>query len=260
MSGIPTDHPYCFVMGDPIAHSRSPRLHTAAFRAVGLEWTYHALLVPARDPQQAVPYLRHPNFRGANVTLPHKTAVMALLDGIDPAAEAIGAVNTIVPEQGRLIGYNTDKAGFLAPLAEAGRDWSGAEALVFGDGGAAKAVVAGLTDLGMRVKIVSRRAGQSRISYAEAFGRLAGCDLLVNATPLGLPPHADASPLDGYEGRLSPTLTGYDLIYEPETTPFLKRIAEAGGTVIGGKRMFREQAAASFRLWTGRSMPKLPTE
>ena len=262
------------LLGHPVEHSRSPHLHNAAFRAQGVNAVYVATPVRPDALAAGVEGLRALQFLGANVTVPHKEAVRPLMDEVSERAAAVGAVNTIVRDGDALRGDNTDVAGFLTPLVEAvGDALEGAPMLVFGAGGAARAVVYGLLDRygPSRLTLVARRPEQAEALAADLEGydptdalrtttfdaaasAVRASRLLVNATPLGMAPETDATPWPD-AGDLGPDHVAYDLVYTPEETRFLRAAAEKGATTIGGLAMLVEQAAAAYRQWTGRAMP-----
>ncbi|MEM6783385.1 MAG: shikimate dehydrogenase [Bacteroidota bacterium] len=273
----PTAHTrLALLLGDPVAHSRSPAIHNAAFRALGIDAVYLASRVAPDDLGDAVAGLRALGVLGANVTIPHKQAILPHLDALTPVAEAIGAVNTVVPQpDGTLLGTNTDAAGFFEPLRPHTRQLNGAEAVVFGAGGAARAVVyALLTEVRLaRLTLVARAPAKATaladdfaqldprrllavLSNDDASAAVQGATLLVNATPLGMHgayeaetpwPHA----ADFHAGQIA-----YDLVYTPAETRFLREAAARGATPLGGMAMLIGQAAEAFRLWTGRTMPE----
>jgi shikimate dehydrogenase len=217
--------------------------------------------------------LKKRRFRGANVTVPHKQEVMPYLDEIAADARAIGAVNTILVEGGRLIGHNTDGHGFLAALRDAGFEPSGRSALVLGAGGGARAVVCALAEVGCEVTIYNRtpqraaglardlqdlrmRTPVARIRSAPALVdlELGLFDLLVNATSVGMWPHSDLSPWPAGL-PLQSHWTVYDLVYNPEETRLLSQASAAGAKPVGGLSMLVHQGALAFELWTGHSPP-----
>ncbi|MCP9836352.1 shikimate dehydrogenase [Cyanobium sp. N.Huapi 1H5] len=271
------------VLGDPVRHSLSPAMHNAAIAALGLDWAYLALPVAAPDLPVVLQGLEAIDCRGLNVTLPHKQAAAALAQELTPLARRLGAVNTLVRRDGGgWLGTNTDVEGFLAPL----RGLAAREALVLGCGGSARAVVAGLVELGLgRIRVAGRdstRLGRFLASCADwapgleplawapaADGQpdplaeaLAGADLVVNTTPLGMasgrdPAAAARSPLHPDQvALLRPAATVYDLIYIPRPTTLLRQAAERGCRTIDGLEMLVQQGAASLRLWSGR--PEVP--
>ncbi|OGO40796.1 MAG: shikimate dehydrogenase [Chloroflexi bacterium RBG_16_57_9] len=261
------------IMGWPIEHSLSPAMHNAAFAALGLDWVYVPLPVAPDQVREAVQGLRALGFVGASVTIPHKQAVMPWLDEMSAAARAIGAVNTLVVRDGRLLGENTDWLGFLASLREAGVEPAGRRALVLGAGGAARAVVYALASVGAKVVVVNRtharaeklveelsqipgvKALAGRLHPLAAEGLVPGeLDLVVNTTSVGMWPRADESPWP--EGVPLPAAAVVcDLVYNPLETQLLKSARSSGCRVIDGLGMLVHQGAAAFELWTGVEAP-----
>jgi shikimate dehydrogenase len=254
------------LIGDPVAHSVSPAMHNAAFQALGLNYVYLAFHVPPAALSQGITVIRGPMFRGANITIPHKTAVLPLLDDIDPHAKRIGAVNTIVNDNGKLIGQNTDTPGFLAALRSSGFEPKGEKVAVLGSGGAARAIVFALRDAGATVAIVNRspeaaitlaqETGASAFELSESGLRSAmeGSSLFVNATNVGMSPDVNSSPLPAH--FLTPGLVVFDTVYRPRQTKLLKETEAAGCKAIGGLEMLVEQGALAFELWTGEIAPR----
>ena len=261
------------VLGDPVRHSLSPAMHNAALRELGLDWAYLALPVAPADLATVVRGLEALDCRGLNVTLPHKQAVAALAAELTPLAARLGAVNTLVRRgEGGWLGTNTDVEGFLAPLREA-EGWAGAEAVVLGCGGSARAVVAGLSELGFaRIRLAARNPERLAAFTADcgrwapaleglAWGALepalAAAALVVNTTPVGMasagdPAAALRSPLEPAElAALAATATVYDLIYTPRPTALLQAAAARGCRAIDGLEMLVQQGAAALRLWSG---------
>jgi shikimate dehydrogenase len=255
----PPSQPFCAILGHPVSHSLSPRLHSEAFRLIGLDWRYAAIDIRPEEMSRLPELLALDAFRGANVTIPHKRAVMPFLDAIDPEAAEAGAVNTLVRGDGGWVGYNTDIPGFMDPLAGRLPALAGRSAVVFGSGGAAAAVVYALTRAGMQVLVVSRHpdpADPKTLSY-EAFAQRTSDPLLwVNATPLGMGDLADRSPLEGFHVEHDADRIGYDLVYRKTLSPFLATIRHAGGLVISGDAMFMGQARRAFEHWTGVPFPE----
>ncbi len=268
------------LIGWPVEHSVSPAMHNAAFEELGLNWRYVPLPVrPGEEVAAAVRGLAALGFQGANVTVPHKQAVMAALDSVAPEAAALGAVNTIVVERGEdgkatLAGHNTDAPGFVRALRAAGFETEGKKAIVVGAGGGARAVVYGLLAAGAKsvgvLDIVVERAeslvadlsasvGQGELSVlegmAETLVKQAGAvELLVNATPVGMWPKVEGSIWP--EGTEVPSsLTVFDMVYNPEETRLLAQARESGARPIGGLGMLVEQGAAAFEIWTGLEAP-----
>jgi shikimate dehydrogenase len=256
------------VLGHPVGHSLSPAMHNAAIDALGLDWVYLALPVPAEELATVVRGLEAIGCRGLNVTIPHKQAVAGLCRRLSPLAERVGAVNTLVPlEGGGWLGTNTDVEGFLTPLR--GQSWQGRQALVLGNGGSARAVVAALVELELdTITVVGRRPealaafAADCSSWAPRLGictldrplepLLAAADLVVNTSPVGM--NSDQCPLSpGQLAVLRPLTTVYDLIYVPRPTRLLREAAARGCRTIDGLTMLVQQGAASLRLWSGRS-------
>ncbi len=261
------------LMGWPVDHSRSPSMHNAAFRKLGLNWEYMLLPVNPDYVDEAVRGLRGLAFKGANVTAPHKLVVMNALDEVMPEAKAIGAVNTIVNHDGYLMGYNTDGVGFLHALREGGFEPQGCRALLLGAGGASRAILHALLTEQVQVTIVNRTQKKADI-LAEEFAAyfnlsidtlalndtdalqeaLNQADLLVNATSVGMSPHVDMMPLP--DNMLFHTnLTVYDAVYTPLETKLLAKARAAGANCIDGLGMLVHQGAVAFTLWTGEEAP-----
>lgn len=263
------------VIGFPLRHTLSPVFQQAALDFYGLDIRYEAWETPPDRLPETVASLRDPSRLGMNVTIPHKQAVVPLLDRVDPTAAAIGAVNTVAKSHDVLVGYNTDCTGFIkAVRSDGGFEPAGKAVLVLGAGGAAGAVVFGLLTSGVaRIGIAARRAeaaaalrrafvgpeGGDRL-VVEPWGgdieaRLDAYDLVVNTTSMGML-HGGAekqSPLDGV--RIPPRLLVYDLVYNPSETPLMRQARAAGAPAFGGLSMLVYQGAAGFELWTGRKPP-----
>ena len=267
------------VMGWPIAHSLSPAMHNAAFDALGLNWRYVALPVRPGQVAQAIAGLKALGFRGTNVTVPHKEAVIPHMDEIPARVRQFGAVNTVIvdrDEQGRctLCGENTDVKGFVRALREGGFEPEGKRVLIAGAGGGARGVVYGLCGAQSAEVVVLNRTPEraSRLVADLAAGRgatrlranaltpemLAQCaqeaDLLVNTTTVGMWPHVDASiwpdnrPLPGH-------LSVCDLVYRPLESKLIRQSRLAGALAIDGLGMLIAQGALSFEMWTGQWPP-----
>jgi shikimate dehydrogenase len=256
------------VLGWPLDHTLSPVIHNAAFRTAGIDCVYLAWPVPPEYLEQAVAGLRALGATGANLTMPHKQAVLEHLDDLSEEARALGAVNTIHRAGERLVGYNTDVSGFREFIEDdAGIAIADRTVAVIGAGGAARAVVKALAQLRAgKIVIVARdpeRAaevaaiGGSIASVEEAGGaedHIGSADVVVNATPAGMDGRTD--PVPGASFR--PDQVVVDLIYSPPTTPLMRRARAAGAEAWGGLGMLVRQAAASFSIWTGRE-PSLET-
>jgi shikimate dehydrogenase len=257
------------LFGHPVAHSKSPQMHNAAFQQLGLDFAYLAFDVAPERLAAAVESLRALGMRGVNVTIPHKVAVLPLLDEVSEEARVIGAVNTIVNDGGRLIGYNTDGIGYLTALAEeTGFQAPGKRVLIVGGGGAARAVAVQLALSGAAaVDVAARRLEQAAelsdlltpftrsqgLVLGELCEAMAGYDLVVNTTPVGMYPRVDELPLEVEGLRAGQWVS--DLIYNPRETRLLSEAKKRGCTVSGGLGMFVHQGAHAFRLWTGVDAP-----
>ncbi len=265
------------LIGWPVSHSVSPPMHNAAFAALGMDWRYVPLPVPATPPErigEAVRGVRALGLRGANVTVPHKQAVIPHLDRLTDAAAAIGAVNTIrVEEDGALLGDNTDARGFVADLRDHGVEPAGRRVLVLGAGGSARAVVYGLAEAGCaRLTVLNRTLEKAQalvVAMQPAFPRCpmaagafpadlsqvaADADLIVNCTTLGMTPHVEGLPWDPAL-PFRPHQAVYDLVYNPPETSLLVHARAGGAQAIGGLGMLVWQGAIAFELWTGVAPP-----
>ncbi|MFK7601206.1 shikimate dehydrogenase [Deinococcus sp. SM5_A1] len=259
----PTQH--AFLFADPAAHSLSPLMHRDAFAYARIDGDYAARRVLAVDLPDAVAGLRASGMLGANLSLPHKESVLALLDELTPAARAIGAVNTIIHKGGKLHGDNTDAPGFLAALADAEAP-KGGLSVVLGAGGAARAAVYALKQAGHEVLIVNRTHARAQALAAELGGRAAwpetapwsAVTLLVNASSAGLDAPED-SPLSTFSSATFPTLAPaalvYDMVYRPAETRLLRDARAAGLRAENGLGMLAHQARLAFAAWTGVDVP-----
>ncbi len=259
------------VIGDPVRHSLSPTLHNAAFAELGFDWTYVAFEVPAGAGAAAVASMRVLGIEGLSVTMPHKDIAGAACDELSQAAQLLGAVNCVYRDDDRLIGENTDGAGFVRSLrTQTGLEPAGLRTVVLGAGGAARAVIAALTAQGAHVTVVNRSsdAAERAVAVGRAAASAAGAatdnvtvgpsasvgeaDLVVNATSLGMNP---GDPLPTDTALLHRGQTVADLIYRPERTPLLEAAAQAGAVTLNGVGMLLFQAAEQFKLWTGHDAP-----
>ncbi|MBL3580978.1 shikimate dehydrogenase [Oleidesulfovibrio alaskensis] len=251
------------IIGYPLGHSMSPLLHNWGFELLGEQAAYMAFPVAPEKLAEFICCARMLPVSGLSVTIPHKQAVMPLLDAVTPRAQAAGAVNTLFYDDGKLTGDNTDVYGFLHPLDSCGT--AHAAALVLGAGGAANAVLAALTARGMcNVTVTNRNGDRARI-LAERFGvrcvaweerHAVDADLVVNTTPLGMAGDRQAqTPLDPAFFSSRPAGLAYDLIYNPAQTFFLASAQAAGWRVLNGLDMFVAQGAEQFRIWRGRELP-----
>jgi shikimate dehydrogenase len=261
------------IIGWPVAHSISPAMHNAAFAALGLDdWHYDLLPTPADMLAKQMRSLIETGYVGANVTIPYKQTVIEFLDNISLAARSIGAVNTIVINNGRVEGYNTDSPGFTLDLEANGVHVQGQRALVLGAGGSAHAVVLGLANRGAHVTIIAHReatAWQLRERLRSGVSRQLQIEvqpqntlekiaptvgLIVNCTPVGMWPEIEHSPWPDHI-PIPGTAVVYDLIYRPAITRLMQQAAAAGARTIGGLGMLVYQGAAAFELWTGHEAP-----
>jgi shikimate dehydrogenase len=244
------------LLGEKLPYTRSPEIHSKILKGIGREGEYG---VYEKTPEQLADFfdaLRSGGFLGMNVTIPHKTRVMAYLDEIAPEAKRIGAVNTIHTQGGRLMGYNTDYFGFGYMLKKAGIEIKGREACVLGAGGAARAVAVYLQDHGASVTIISRDAAAVKGfegCHIAGYDRVQG-DLLVNTTPVGMSPNIDASPiskdhLQGFEAVA-------DIVYNPKETLLLQYARELGIRRAGGLDMLVAQAVKAQEIWQGMEIPE----
>ena len=269
MAGIWGSTKLLAVLGDPVSHSLSPVLQNAAIRKLRLDWCYMALPVSATALPVALDGLHALGAVGLNVTIPHKQAVMPLLQKVTPLAQRIGAVNTLLRQPHGWAGDNTDMVGFMAPLQRQGLDLNNTTALVLGGGGSARAVVAGCSALGCgRIVVAGRHPQRLQRFLADAQcladhpegvlwsgldAVLASAELVVNTTPVGMSPTIEACPLHpGQLERLRPHTCVYDIIYTPRPTTLLRQARARGCATIDGLTMLVGQGAAALRLWSGR--------
>ncbi len=258
------------VIGYPIGHSISPVFQQAAFDHLGIRARYEAWETHPSKLKERIEGLRSPGALGANVTVPHKEAVIPLLDTVDPLATQIGAVNTIINRNGKLAGYNTDALGFLRSLAEDGHfDPKSKRVLILGAGGAARAVSFALLTSGIAHLTIANRprylaenlvarlrdSGQKQVEVGIWKRVPAGIDLIVNCTPIGMKggPSPKRSPLA--PSQVPPSVLVYDVVYNPPETPLMKAARKSGAKAVGGLHMLVYQGAASFELWTGQKAP-----
>lgn len=247
----------CGLVGLPVMHSVSPQIHNAAFEAEAINGVYLPFAV--KDVNQFFRRMVDPrtrelewNLRGLSVTAPHKQTVMALLDWIDPAAKEIGAVNTVVIEYERLLGYNTDAAGFIEPLLRRFESLHGKRVAVIGAGGAARAVIWALQGQKASVTLFARDVtkGESFNVDCKSLSSASfdGYDLVINATPVGSGAYVDQSPVTREQLRGARCV--YDLIYNPSETRLMRDAKRAGCETLGGMEMLVAQAKLQFQLFT----------
>jgi len=261
------------LIGYPLGHSLSPKIHAAALKACGLQGDYSLFPISPDDKQglhSLLARVRAGELHGLNVTIPHKQNVISLLDELTPTAKAIGAVNTIYMKDEKLIGDNTDTTGFLSDLKRflttETRRHGDSNALVLGAGGSARAVVYALLDDGWQVTLASRRLEQAK-KLADQFNaadaleinlqtfQRSNFQLIVNTTPLGMSPNIETSPLPE-NTVLSKSTFVYDLVYNPHETKLVKNARAQGLQATTGLGMLIEQAVLAFELWTGHNPPR----
>jgi 3-dehydroquinate dehydratase/shikimate dehydrogenase len=228
------------IVGNPLGHSLSPVLQNRAFAALGLDFIY--LKFPTSDVKDFFENARAIGIEGFSVTIPHKTAVIPFMNELTPEAGEARAVNTVSWRDGKWVGDNTDVHGVRAALASARFDPAGKTVLILGSGGAAKAALFAVREA-KRVTMLSRREVPDASNYR--------CDLLINATPVGMYPAESATPLEGP----IPATVVLDMVYNPPVTRLLKSARDQGKTVIQGTTMFLAQAARQFEIWTGHRAP-----
>ncbi|WP_374018654.1 shikimate dehydrogenase [Paenibacillus thiaminolyticus] len=258
------------VIGDPIKHSKSPLMHNAALRELGLNAVYTAFHVAPEQLEQAVQGMRALGIGGMNVTIPHKEAVMAHLDEVDESASVIGAVNTIVNRNGQLIGYNTDGLGFVRSLQEEMiSDLRQSRILLIGAGGAARGIAYALLKAGCRsLHIANRTLGRAEVlaSDLSAFGTVSAMqlgerpaidarevDIVIHTTSVGMHPDVHAVPFD--PDWLRPDMIVSDIVYNPLETALLQEASKRGCRTHSGIGMFVYQGAIALELWTGAAAP-----
>jgi len=251
----------CMVIGDPVGHSLSPKMHNAGYEALGIDdqFVYIACLVKVKDIENFVKGVRAMKIRGVSCTIPHKMAVIPYLDDIDEVAKKIGSVNTIVNDNGRLIGYNTDWLGILTPLEKITK-LNGKTVAIIGAGGAARAVSYAVTSTGAKLTIYNRTIEKAK-ELAKEFGgvtfsldeleNIANADIIINTTSVGL--------INKNETILSKKLISknqiiFDAVYGGETQ-LLKDAKEKGAQTIAGIEMLLHQGVEQFKLYTGHAAP-----
>jgi shikimate dehydrogenase len=266
------------LLGSPVAHSISPLMHNEAFRLKGLDYVYLCFEVDESNLAQAVNGLKACGIRGFNLTMPNKNKIVEMLDELSDAARLIGAVNTVVNDNGRLIGYNTDGIGYMQAVKDAGHDVIGKTITLMGAGGAATAICAQAALDGVeKIHLFARRTSRfwdRTQALADTINRTLSCQvilhenedeaalkdavaqsaMLVNATSVGMAPHTEASIIRD-TSLFRPDLIVSDVIYNPRETKLLREAKLAGCSVFNGMYMLLYQGAEAFRLWTGQDMP-----
>ena len=266
------------LLGSPVAHSISPLMHNEAFQLLDLDYTYLCFEVNEETLPAAVDGLKACGIRGFNLTMPNKNKIVELLDELSPAARLIGAVNTVVNDDGHLIGYNTDGVGYMQAVKDAGYDITGKTITIMGAGGAATAICAqaaldGVEKIHIFARETSRfwdrtqklaeninstlpckavlHENKDTAALAQAISESA---LLLNATSVGMAPNTEGTIIED-TSLYHPDLIVSDVIYTPRETRFLKEAREAGCRTFNGMYMLLYQGAEAFRLWTGKEMP-----
>ncbi|MBN1188916.1 MAG: shikimate dehydrogenase [Dehalococcoidales bacterium] len=261
----------CGIIGDPVEHSISPDMQNAAFSRLGLDFVYLAFRVKKEDLERVADSMRVLGIRGINVTMPHKIAVIPFLDEVDDLAAKIGAVNTVVNENGVLKGYNTDASGFLRMLSTADITIENKRVLVLGAGGACRAVACVLAERGAEITIINRsfapavelaawisREAHRKVDVLDlSTGNMESClkkaDILVNTTSVGMSPVSNETLVP--EKLLRSGLSVVDIIYNPIRTRLLQEAENKGAKVISGLEMLVQQGAEAFEIWTGEKAP-----
>lgn len=261
----------CGIIGDPIEHTISPAMQNAAFKQSGLDFIYVPFKVNPDSLGEAVAGMRAFNIRGLNVTIPHKVAVIRYLDDLDEMARNIGAVNTLVNEDGYLKGYNTDAAGFLRALEAEKVTPAGKNIVIIGAGGASRGISFILTDKGANLTILNRNEDAARGISDRLFRifrkevkalelnninlkiALEGADVLVNTTSVGMFPICDKTPVPSR--LMKRDMVVFDIIYNPIKTRLLDEAGKHGAKTISGIEMLVWQGAAAFEIWTGKKAP-----
>ena len=252
----------CLIIGDPVSHSLSPAMHNAAYASEGVNFVMAAAHVNAEGLVDALKGARALRIRGLSVTMPHKVAIMPLLDVVVPTAQAIGAVNTVVMEDGTLTGFNTDWLGILRPL-EQRTIVRGKSVALLGAGGAAQAALYACTSQGAQVTVFNRTV-EKAVPIAERFGckvlpldeasDLSHFDVIINTTAVGMAPNISHSPIP--QSAIQKHHIVFETIYSPAKTKLVQWSEEIGAQTITGLEMFLEQGAAQFQLHTGVKAPR----
>lgn len=262
------------IIGYPITHSVSPQMHNAAYAKLGLNYCYIPISVKPEDLERSLEGIRILGICGVNVTIPHKEAVIPHLDEVTKIARRIGAVNVILNQEGRLIGYNTDGPGFIDSLKEdAGFDVAGKRAVILGGGGGAKSVAMMLAQDGIKNLVISDliyEKAENLCEYINSHFDIApyacppksnelrklieSCDLLVNATPVGMHPKVNECPIDD-DYKISRSAVVYDLVYNPLETKLLKLAKANGAKAVSGIGMLVRQGSLAFSLFTEEEAP-----
>jgi shikimate dehydrogenase len=254
--------PHYLLLGNPVGHSVSPLMHNTALKHHKIDAEYVAVSVDMEDFDLLASHFNSEKFLGANITIPHKENLIPIVDELTVTAKAIGAINTIVKSNGLLTGDNTDAYGFMVPLNDI-KELDPERAIIFGSGGATKAILHALNDFGFEeVCMVSRKSNlsvdQSNViicTYDDWQHYSDDATLIINATPLGMAPNLDSSPIRDSEIECLAGKVCYDIVYNPRETKLLKQTKQAEGIPIGGLDMLVHQGDESFYKWTGKRFP-----
>ncbi len=261
-----TKKPHFVLFGNPVAHSLSPLMHNTAAGYFDMEVRYHAVRLEKEEHDLVESFLKNEHLKGVNLTIPFKYDFLKYCNELEPVAESIKATNALVKIKTVWKGYNTDVYGFSVPLKSYKKQIKNKNAIIFGSGGAAKAVAYAIRDLGMReITIVSRNPEEADATAKQLSDRVVtykkwiefaeNAALFVNATPLGMKPNLDKSPVKDNSSCLLKNAVCYDLIYNPSKTKFLKQAENAGAKTINGLDMLIYQGSKLFELWTGKTFP-----
>ena len=240
-------------------------MHNRAAEHHGLDFRYGALELRADELVDLPALFHNENLLGANITIPYKEHAFQMVDQLSNEAEEIGAINTIVREGAKLLGENTDHYGFSRPIVDADYDLSGEKAVIFGTGGATKAILYALAHLGLEEVAMVSRSPNRNVAHRDLHLNLVGygnwqahaeeASLIVNATPLGMDPNIDQSPVEERDSHLLEGRICYDIVYNPLETKFLRQAVTAGAEIIAGLEMLIHQGDRAFQLWTGKAFP-----
>jgi shikimate dehydrogenase len=262
------------LIGFPLEHSISPAIQNAAFKKLGLDWEYSLFEVEPKDLADALKGMRALHIAGFNVTIPHKENVFPLIDEVTKMARVIGAINTVLNQEGKLIGFNTDGAGFIDSLKEdAKTDPKDKNVVILGAGGACRAVAITLAEAGVKsitLSDIDEKKAQDLAGYIGSYFKIKyaavptnsqelqrsidKAGILINTTPIGMYPKTDASPISN-NIKLPPGLLVYDLVYNPAETQLLKKAKAAGCKTCSGLGMLVRQGALALTIWTGKEAP-----
>lgn len=258
--------PHFLLLGNPVEQSLSPEMHNIATACYGFKARYFAVALENSELGLLASHFNSDSFKGANVTIPYKLMIGDYVDELDESAKAAGAVNTVVKRSGILKGYNTDSYGFGVPLVKYRDELKGGRAIVFGTGGATRAVIRALVGYQLsEIVLVSRKPSKRNKLKQKEDVLIEGYDswtayaeesvLIVNATPLGMEPDTAGCPVRESEQKYLSDKICYDIVYKPLQTSFLSLAEEAGARTIPGLEMLIHQGSKSFELWTGKPFP-----